>query len=92
MKKDLRRTPNHLRKYRRMNGFKQKEVAKILGLNASRLSRWEKGRTMPSSFNLFRLSILYKTMADSLFMDLIRKLREEIKEKEKEFLDKNKMY
>jgi transcriptional regulator with XRE-family HTH domain len=73
--------PNCLRKYRRISRFKQKQVAKMLGFKtASRISRWEKGYCLPSVVNLLKLSILYRTMPDTLFLDLTRKLREVIRE------------
>jgi transcriptional regulator with XRE-family HTH domain len=81
--------PNCLRKYRRIRGLKQKQVAKILGFKtASRISRWEKGYCFPSVVNLLKLSILYRTMPDTLFLDLTRELREEIREQEKKVLGK----
>jgi transcriptional regulator with XRE-family HTH domain len=80
--------PNCLRKYRRIGGLKQKEVAAILGLkSASRISCWEKGSCLPSLVNMLRLSILYHTMPDALFSDLIGTLREEIRQKETKIFD-----
>jgi transcriptional regulator with XRE-family HTH domain len=77
---------NCLRKYRKARGLKQKEVALLLGLrNTSEISRWEKGNCLPQTINLFRLSIIYRTLIDALFIDTIRRLRQEIFEKE-EFL------
>lgn len=79
--------PNLLRKYRRIRGLSQKQVARILGLkSASRVSRWEKGSCIPSHVNVVKLSIVYRTMADALFRDLSRTLREEIYRREKQIL------
>jgi len=73
--------PNCLRKYRRISRLKQKEVEKIFGFkNSSQISQWEKGYCFPNIVNLFKLSIIYHTMPDTLFLDLMRKLREEMKE------------
>ena len=75
--------PNCLRKYRRVRGLKQKDVAKILGLkNPSVISRWEKGVSFPNPKHLFRLAVLYRTMVDALFIDLIRLLRKDLLKKE----------
>jgi transcriptional regulator with XRE-family HTH domain len=80
--------PNLLRKYRRIRGLSQKQVARILGLkSASRVSRWEKGSCIPSYVNVIRLSIVYRTMADALFRDLSRTLREEIYRREEQILE-----
>ncbi len=88
--KSFKVIPNLLRKYRRIRGLSQKQVAKILGLkSASRISRWEKGICIPSYVNVVRLSIIYRTMADALFRDLSRTLREEIYSLEKQILGPN---
>lgn len=87
---NYKRIPNCLRKYRRVRGLKQKDVAKILGLkNASVISRWEKGISFPNPKYLFRLAVLYRTMVDALFIDLIRSLRKNLL-KEEENLQRRK--
>jgi len=83
VKVNYKKIPNCLRKYRKARGLKQKEVAEILGLkSASLISRWEKGISLPSPINLFRLAVLYRTMVDALFIDLIRLLRKDLLKKE----------
>ena len=58
-------------------------MAEILGLkSASIISRWEKGVCLPNPMNLFRLAVLYRTMVDALFIDLIRVLRKDLLKKE----------
>ena len=37
---------------------------------------------MPSAVNLFRLALVYRVLAEALIPDLIRVLREEIRERE----------
>ncbi len=82
--KNKRAVPNCLRKYRKARGLKQKDVAKILGIkSASMVSRWEKGLCMPNTLNLFRLATLYRTMADALFIDMVRALRDDVHRREK---------
>jgi len=81
--KTYQRTPHCLRKYRIASGLKQKDVAKKMGLRSpSRISRWEKGESIPNIVNAFKLAIIYHVMIDALFIVLIRSLREEIKQKE----------
>ena len=78
-----RRIPNLLRKYRKVRGFKQKDVARILDLKSpSRISRWEKGLCLPSLANALRLSAVYRVMVDAMFPDLFRSFREEIRGRE----------
>ena len=86
-----KRIPNTLRKYRRSMGLKQQDVAKLLGIkSSSRISRWEKGEGIPNLVNALKLCILYRTMVDSLFIDLIRSLREEMREREGKYLRDDK--
>lgn len=78
---------NCLKRYRRAMGLTQKEAAKILGLKStSMISRWEKGVCLPSALNIFRLAVLYRTMADALFIDLLRALKDQLRKKEEEVL------
>ena len=82
--------PNCLRRYRKARGLKQKEVARILGLeSASMISRWERGRCLPNTMNLFRLASLYRTMTDALFIDLLRMLREDLRVREEKALPRD---
>jgi len=81
--------PNCLRKYRRAAGFKQKDVACILGLkSASMISRWENGLCLPKLQSLFKLAILYRTMVDALFIDLRILLREEVAQAQRRYQQK----
>jgi len=77
--------PNCLRKYRKARGLKQSDVAKILRIKSTSLiSRWENGGCLPNTLNIFKLSILYRTLIVALFIDLYRTLKEEILKREKE--------
>jgi len=80
MKKvDYKKIPNALRKFRKTNGFTQKQVASFLGVrNAGMISRWEIGSRLPNPVNIFRLAVLYRTMVDNLYFDLIRVVRTEM--------------
>jgi transcriptional regulator with XRE-family HTH domain len=80
---------NCLRKYRKARGLKQKDVAKILGLKStSMISRWENGISLPSTQNLLKLAVLYRTIVDALFIDLIREFKEKTLKKEQEIMKK----
>ena len=88
-KTNIKRKPNHLRKYRRARGLDQQEVAKILGLkNTSAISRWEKGICLPGPIFMFKLAILYRTMVDALFIEIRRELLEEMRTREDLILGK----
>lgn len=76
--------PNNLKKFRRMNGYKQEFVMEYLGLNSTnRISRWEKGLAMPSVINLLKLSVLYNTLVDQLYSEHIYEIKRNLKDKEK---------
>jgi transcriptional regulator with XRE-family HTH domain len=82
--------PNSIKRYRKARGLQQKDVAKVLGLkSASMISRWEKGLCLPNTRNLFKLAILYRTMSDALFIDMIKQMRNEIQKREQRVLRKN---
>ena len=88
MKKvDFKKVPNNLRKYRKAIGLKQKDVAKILNLkSAGMVSRWEKGRCLPSLVNAFKLAGLYCVLVDALFFPLIRAIKRKIMERQRQIL------
>ena len=77
--------PNRLRKHRLIMGYKQKDVAALLGLQSTnRISRWEAGLSLPGSINLFKLSIIYRTFPNELYFDLILSIRWGLLKKEEE--------
>jgi len=88
MKKTIpQRIKNQLRKYRKARGLTQEEVALILGVKSgSVVSRWENGLCIPKLHNTIKLALLYRTMADALFIDLRRSLKDEIAVREKKIL------
>lgn len=74
---------NRLRKYRKSRGLKQRDAARILGFaDASSLSRWEQGVCLPSAMNMFRLAALYRTLVDALYIDALRRVRDDIHKRE----------
>jgi transcriptional regulator with XRE-family HTH domain len=76
--------PNRLRKHRRVKRLKQFEVAYLLGINgASQVSRWEQGEAMPSAENLLKLYIIYGSLIEEMYFDLIQEYREDIERKSK---------
>jgi len=85
----MRNIPNNLRRFRRGRGMKQKEVARILGVrSASMISRWEKGSTLPSTENAFKLAVIYRTMVDALYIDYIMQLKGDIRKREEALIMK----
>ena len=79
MERTGRNIPNKLKPVRQMLGYSQVEVAHRLGhRSTNRLIRWEKGQAMPSAKNLLKLSVLYRTFADQLYLDLVQEYRREL--------------
>jgi len=80
-----KRIPNLLRRYRKARGLNQKQAARILGIRStSMISRWERGLGLPSSWNIFKLAVLYRTMADPLFSNATRLVRTDILKREED--------
>ncbi len=79
MEHGSRHFPNKFRKYRKLSGYSQQEVAWLIGhRTTSRLSRWERGAGKPSVENLYKLSVLYKTLMEVLCGDSCKEARKEI--------------
>lgn len=65
------RFPNSIRMYRRMYGYSQKKVARLLGLaTTAMVSRWELGMALPSLIQTYQLARLYKVMPHELYPSL----------------------
>lgn len=81
MKRVINRIPNRLRRYRSIMGYNQREVARLIGLQStSTISRWEKGLARPTLENLIRLSVLYRTLIDQLYIDLRQQIIKDLRE------------
>jgi transcriptional regulator with XRE-family HTH domain len=81
----IKRIPNLLRRYRKARGLSQRQAARILGIGStSMISRWEKGICLPSTLNVFKLAALYRTMADPMFPNLTKMLKEELVKREEQ--------
>lgn len=68
------RFPNRLRMYRRMHGYSQKKVAKLLGFSTTAMiSRWELGIALPTMHYTFHLAQLYQVLPHELYPRLWKK-------------------
>jgi transcriptional regulator with XRE-family HTH domain len=92
MEVQRKRIPNKLKRYRKLAGYSQKDVAAILGLKSTaRISSWERGTKFPGILNLFSLEILYRTLPAELFCDLYRMQRIKVSAAEKAFKEQKEM-
>lgn len=79
MKTNQTTYPNSLRQYRNAAGLRQVDVAARLGLkNTDRISHWEKGRTLPSITNLFKLSAIYRVPAHDLYAEFSQEIEKTV--------------
>ena len=75
--------PNCLRRYRRIRGYSQKDVALIMGIKSSdSICKWEKGQSFPSMKNAFKLALAYRILPFALYTDLLDSLKGEIQKGE----------
>jgi transcriptional regulator with XRE-family HTH domain len=87
-----KRIPNMLKRYRKLAGYSQKDVAAILGFrSAARISSWERGSKFPSIHNSIALSVLYRTLEPALFFELYQLVKERILKAEKEFQEQKRI-
>ncbi len=56
----------NLKKFRKLCGFKQDDVAKVLGVDRSAYSYYESGKTEPSVKNLIKIARMFKVDVDTL--------------------------
>lgn len=73
--------PNNLRKARLSQHLRQKDVAFCLGIEStSQIAEWENGICTPNLDNVFKLSILYRTLPEALFLEKYLELKAFINE------------
>jgi transcriptional regulator with XRE-family HTH domain len=79
--------PNRLKTCRRLMGYSQEDIRRKLRLQStSMISRWESGQKMPSGENLLKLSVLYKTLVNELYLGLTKEYHAEIYPAEQVFI------
>jgi len=62
---------NNLKSFRKKLGLRQIDVAAMLGhASSDRISHWEKGMSVPSLVNLFKLTVIYKTSPQELYDEM----------------------
>jgi transcriptional regulator with XRE-family HTH domain len=87
MKDSGKKTSSRLWKHRNRLGLKQIDIARKLGLSdTAMISRWEQGVSMPSLEYVLKLSIIYQTLVNELYHDLLMEYQKELfpdKEQEK---------
>lgn len=86
-----RNIPNTLRRYRKLWGYEQMDVAYILGLKSHALiSKWECGVMLPNIKNLMQLCIIYRTVPDELYYDLRHRYQKDITDRQEKLAEKRR--
>lgn len=87
MEDERRHIPNRLRMHRKLMRYKQKQVAALLQIHPAQLSQWENGVKLPSTINLIKLSIIYRTLPNDLYFEYYQELKEHLKNQELEMFE-----
>lgn len=74
---------NTLRYHRLLMNYKFKDVARLLNLERQhQVGLWENGTQLPSTINLLKLCIIYRSFPHELYPDLYQEISIEIAEQE----------
>lgn len=76
-----------LRRARKNKGLKQLEVAKIIGIDDTTLSKYENDKSEPDNETLQKLIDLYSVSADYLFNDKREETKNDLNEAMKELVE-----
>jgi len=75
--------PNELQHYRKLNKYSQERLAELLGVSRQAVTKWENGKSAPSTENLIKLAAIYKISLDDLINDRPELSNVELKPKRK---------
>ena len=88
--KKRKRLYNRIRRKREESGYRQSDVAFMLGhKNSSQVSCYERSLIMPDSENMMKLCYCLNTMPEGLYCEITKKWKNEVDEK-RMMLRKNK--
>lgn len=82
----LKREPiikNRLRYCRMAISLSQKDLVFLMGLPASQISRWERGKRTPSVYNAIGLAVAAQRLVEDVFFDYRGEWQERIKKRAK---------
>ena len=76
---------NRIWKYRKIKGFKQKELAFLIGQDLpSQVSRYERGLVIPNSEHLIKLCRALDTKIELLYPHLMKRWLQEVEDNKKQ--------
>jgi len=77
---------NRIWKYRKIKGFKQKELAFLIGQDLpSQISRYERGLVIPNSEHLIKLCCALDTKLELLYPCFVKRCHQEVEVNKKKF-------
>ena len=83
MEQKGRKFPNSLKKYRKIYGYSQQQVAQLIGHKSkTKISNYENGIVVPSLKIMMKLSLIFRTLPQELFPHMFQKMRKEISKAE----------
>lgn len=78
------RINNRIRLYREEKGYRQKDLAFLLGTSAFQISRWERGRSEPTLYHAIGLEVACSRLVDDIYRPYFDDWKERIKDRRKE--------
>lgn len=78
------RINNRIRLYRGEKGYRQKDLALLLGISAFQISRWERGMAKPTLYHAIGLEVACSRLVDDIYRPYFDDWKERIKERRKE--------
>jgi transcriptional regulator with XRE-family HTH domain len=74
---------NRLRYCRMTQRLKQKELAFLLDLEPTQISKWEQGERLPGIYNAVGLAVATDRLVEDVFFDFRKEWQEKIRDKRK---------
>lgn len=78
------RINNRIRLYRGEKGYRQKDLAFLLGISAFQISRWERGRSEPTLYHAIGLEVACSRLIDDIYRPYFDDWKGKIKQRRKE--------
>jgi len=74
--------------HRKLMRYTASQVAHMLELQTtSQLSQWERGIRLPTAENLIKLSFIYRTYPNELYLEYFQELKTAVQQREFELLN-----
>ena len=86
-KNSVKRGPrinNRIRLYREEKGYRQKDLAFLLGMSTFQISRWERGKSEPTLYHAIGLGVVCTRLLDDIYRLYFDEWKEKIKKRAKE--------